>query len=67
MRADNFQIIALPKTQSVAFVETRLFMFITYGVTYCAMSFSGAVQTSEAFYATPMPHMKNILFDAWLI
>ena len=43
------------KTQSVAYIETRLLMFI---VTCCVMSFNGAVQTFEAFHVTPMPHMK---------
>ena len=58
--ADYVQTFVLPKTQSVAFVGTRLLMFITYGVSCCAMSFIGA------FHATPMAHMKNMLFDAWL-
>ena len=38
-------------------------MFITHGVAHGAMSFSGAVPTFEAFHATPMAHVKNILSD----
>ena len=56
-KADYFQIVALPKAQSVAFIETRLLMFITCGVTCCALSFTGVVQTFEEFHVTPMPHM----------